>query len=1104
MARSRFVGSGRTKEGGFLATHKQDFEAHRTGGDWRHTADQVDMNPTLATFTGTQVQAVLEQIEAYVTSGAGTYLTIGDGYATGDINIGDPGISSLEDALNSAFLNARLQNGGTIVIKAGTYSVTTTVTVPPGINIVGDMTGTYINCLTTTNSPIFRIQRTLKYFELQQFPDVAENVESLDRNVVANLIFVDNLNGSAPKLASNSMILCERGSHVTFAKCSFMGRGSNASYSITNRAIGYIGSTPNRRTVLHVTDCFFDGLKSAIEFEGEEGDNDYLIVENCRARTFGDSASSTQEDNSFISANLCNMNIVNNNFVGLGPSTETEYGAEYFLVIKNQVASGAPRVVLMGNTGEIDGETTRRDNLVFDDRTVKATYNAMIVNNNWGYPNLQISNSWTLTCGNGLTTFGDFNGTNAVVNAAAFLKSLVDDGLRSEVEGEIFVKHGSYTVSADLFSGYTLNGLKIRGETSTGSIINFSAQQSWSMDSSADHAVMSFEDVRLNGTSSIVRFRVSDNNFVTLNRSHFHLDRCHVENIGFQPYNIERTQARDTRFDINVSGSWFPMQVLSPINDSSIDITGCSFYNNIGTWVIEIGHASVAADIQRVNISNNTFELSGRASSVGPFQGGPVLFDDPSSTTYGNHKVRNFTFSNNHVATSGEGGQSLLWLRTGEDGTDLDNQWQVQQMIVEGNTFEADYTADQASVTPVVITGAKLFPVNEEKNGIERLIFRDNNIRCVRGGSPGYGGMPIDYSDTFLSGTEPGLVCLVARELTVDGLRATGMVLEDNRSDMAFNGVTSANISRIQLEYNSAGSDYYVSGSGDYPQFRIGVYNPQGWASIASCHVRVENCDFRMTLPQFIDDSNLSLGFLGLPNIPGVADGSGHTAKYLIKGNHFFNVSAGATSPLSYNNYIYIRNFGNRDYDISHNHFHGTSVDSYAIFAQFVTEHPQVAITDNVFDSTSVLLRWQYNTVTDSAWQKYMQFCRNRMIKGSLNNSYQTADTQLKIVQTDTPEFFNSIVVTDNVFTKEVTNGTYYSVQWGDPAQDQPRGVFMGNATSYATSGGGSGPGLVRVFTLTNLAIRGLEDVSSASLNAQNYPPPGGAVYMAFNSGYLQ
>ena len=66
MVRTRFIGSGRKQEGGFLGTHKQDFEAHRTGGDWRHDAENINMNPVIGPFPGDDVQETLELISTYV------------------------------------------------------------------------------------------------------------------------------------------------------------------------------------------------------------------------------------------------------------------------------------------------------------------------------------------------------------------------------------------------------------------------------------------------------------------------------------------------------------------------------------------------------------------------------------------------------------------------------------------------------------------------------------------------------------------------------------------------------------------------------------------------------------------------------------------------------------------------------------------------------------------------------------------------------------------------------------------------------------------------------------------------------------------------------
>jgi hypothetical protein len=157
MARTRFVGSGRQKEGGLLAVHKRDFEAHRTGGDWRHKAGHIDMNPLLARFPAPTVQGVLESIATFLESGASSFVSIGDGYgySRGDYNIGDPGIPTLEAAFTAALASIRLQNGGTILLKPGNYEVSSTITLPRGISVMGDLATT---ALEITQFPIWRMR----------------------------------------------------------------------------------------------------------------------------------------------------------------------------------------------------------------------------------------------------------------------------------------------------------------------------------------------------------------------------------------------------------------------------------------------------------------------------------------------------------------------------------------------------------------------------------------------------------------------------------------------------------------------------------------------------------------------------------------------------------------------------------------------------------------------------------------------------------------------------------------------------------------------------------------------------------------------------------
>lgn len=59
--RTPFVGSGRRPEGGFLAVHKRDFNAHISGGGFRHCASQIDVEDGIS-IPGDTVQEVLENI----------------------------------------------------------------------------------------------------------------------------------------------------------------------------------------------------------------------------------------------------------------------------------------------------------------------------------------------------------------------------------------------------------------------------------------------------------------------------------------------------------------------------------------------------------------------------------------------------------------------------------------------------------------------------------------------------------------------------------------------------------------------------------------------------------------------------------------------------------------------------------------------------------------------------------------------------------------------------------------------------------------------------------------------------------------------------------
>lgn len=158
-----------------LVTNRYDFQAHVDGEGFRHTADMMDMNPSLipgATTVQSTLNSFNDTINLLESVGQG-FITIGDGYDTWNgpssttISPFDPTVPSIDTILNPIFTAiyngtplpaafVRIQNGGIVVIKAGTYIVRKTILVPPGITLMGEGFGTKIinaTNLTATEPP---------------------------------------------------------------------------------------------------------------------------------------------------------------------------------------------------------------------------------------------------------------------------------------------------------------------------------------------------------------------------------------------------------------------------------------------------------------------------------------------------------------------------------------------------------------------------------------------------------------------------------------------------------------------------------------------------------------------------------------------------------------------------------------------------------------------------------------------------------------------------------------------------------------------------------------------------------------------------------------
>jgi len=328
---SRFVGTGRRREGGFSALHRQDFNAHTDGSDYRHDSSQIDMSSVLSSTPGaTTVQETLEAISNITTSAGSGFISIGniDGYAQGSYNVGSG--NTLAQAFSEAQGDVRLENGGLILVMAGTYRTSTTIQLNPGISVMGEVGGTII-IGEMSEQPIFNIKKSNNLTGIGSYgtQEVLSD-EALDRAMFFNMTLSDNLDGYVQSgglpvstMQTVPMVQIETGARISFEECRFIGRvhnsGVNPERAKTSCALGTIATT-GTGTHLSVRKCYFDAMKIGIDFAPDGGNLDYLIVTQCRARTWGletTPATTDYAQQCFIAMSLCNFTITDNIHSGI-------------------------------------------------------------------------------------------------------------------------------------------------------------------------------------------------------------------------------------------------------------------------------------------------------------------------------------------------------------------------------------------------------------------------------------------------------------------------------------------------------------------------------------------------------------------------------------------------------------------------------------------------------------------------------------------------------------------------------------------------------------------------------------------------------------------
>lgn len=447
---SRYIGSGRAREGGFGATHKQDFNAHTSGGDFRHTADQVDLLRSISGITGTNVQTVLEQLKASIASAGTGFISIGDGYNTfGTYNVSADGYTTtFEKALSLAFADKRLQHGGVILIMAGTYTMTSTVTIPAGISLMGEIAGTLIigNMSEQSMFNISYISLSRNIGGNSGLGSVSLDVGSNSEKVrFYNLMLADHLSLTNSTMTTVPMISVQKGANFECDRVTFLGKLNDG--TITNRlktqsCIGTIaGSTTG--TYIKLSECFIDGVKSGIILNSASGDQDTLIISNTKARWYGkEGVSYDILNDAFIKASLCNALISNSYLVGAGSFANT--------VLSLQPTSGTTNVKIniIGLNG---GPNTNPGNLI-DNNSGVTSIQANTSGNNWGN---NIDNPWFLVVGgsNGNTPTGDIFGPGAIDTVLTY----------TSFKGTVIVNPGTYTVTGTASSSTNWTKLKFIG-----------------------------------------------------------------------------------------------------------------------------------------------------------------------------------------------------------------------------------------------------------------------------------------------------------------------------------------------------------------------------------------------------------------------------------------------------------------------------------------------------------------------------------------------------------------------------------------------------------------------------------------------------------------
>lgn len=594
MPRQPYSGSGRPIEGGFLSTNKQDFNSHVQGGAFRHTADMIDMNPSLPTFNETTVQSTLEKLQTAISSDGSGFISIGnadsnadgyaDGYAIGDYNVNST--TTFAQAFEQAVQNTRIANGGIILVLAGTYYIDSTITVPPKISVIGEIGGTYL-VGHTSDDPLFLVQPApIIMIE----GDTAQHGSPAARTSFENISLFDNLDGYGATLITNSLIKIQQGANISFRNVGFFGKVNDGAALDRIKTLSAISTLGGITQGTHVSFdfCYFDGLKTPIIFDTKYGDKDFLSVTNSKIRFLGgERALYVPLTDCAVRASVANIH-VSNNYI----HSNTVH-ADTLLTLDTATSIGNSRIVCTNNFGVSNTGTGN----VIDNQSGEVNLKCLIANNNWGIAN---ESAWYLTVGgsDGTEPSGDLFGSEAVDLAISWANSL-------SLETTIIINPGIYNVKLTTTANNNFSKLKLIGNKHGREypVLRLNLN-STATDSIGNRNVILGNYIKSIYFDSINRFqsvRPSFDIISTSSQNSVHL--IEVEDCVFV----------NTSLNIFDPGSTFTDQ-LSNTNIAQISIKNCSFKQTV---LFDDNISLVCPRSHQVNIENCYFTGSGYAANIG-------------------------------------------------------------------------------------------------------------------------------------------------------------------------------------------------------------------------------------------------------------------------------------------------------------------------------------------------------------------------------------------------------------------------------------------------------------------------------------------------------